>query len=304
MLLISVVVTYNGTKWIDKCIGSLINSSIHSEIIVIDNCSIDGTPDIIRSKFPTVHIIENYENLGFGKANNIGIRKAYDAGADYVFLLNQDAWVDTDTIKLLIDAHQNAPDYGILSPIHMNGLGDALDRNFSVCISPNRCRKLYSDQWVGKLKDSPYDVHFVNAASWLISRKCISTVGGFNPVFNHYAEDDNYIHRVHFHKLKVGVYPHAYIYHDREDRPLDPFFHDNQVSHERNLILQLSNPNNSSVSKELLNKSILSLLFFAIKLRPKQFLSEWKKLNQLKRLILMTDGPLAISKQKGVEAFL
>ena len=89
MLRYVIVVTYNGSKWIDKCFGSLVNSTIPLQIFAVDNGSSDGTPDIIRSKFPSVQVIENKENLGFGQANNIGIRQAYDAGADYVFLLNR-----------------------------------------------------------------------------------------------------------------------------------------------------------------------------------------------------------------------
>ena len=89
--------------------------------------------------------IQQTNNLGFGKANNIGIKKALDLGVDYVFLLNQDAYLVGDTIKDLIMIHQSNLDYGILSPIHLNGKGNKLDRNFSYYLSYDKNKHFYSD---------------------------------------------------------------------------------------------------------------------------------------------------------------
>jgi N-acetylglucosaminyl-diphospho-decaprenol L-rhamnosyltransferase len=125
VLIYSIVVTYNGSKWLDKCFGSLLNSTVSTKIIAIDNKSTDGTPDEIRLKFPSVEVIETGKNLGFGKANNIGLTRALNENADYVFLLNQDAWVEPDTIGKLISTQSS--EYAILSPVHLNGQGDALD---------------------------------------------------------------------------------------------------------------------------------------------------------------------------------
>jgi len=101
-----VIVTYNGMQWIDKCLDSLIHSSIPLNIIIIDNLSTDGTVDFIKHKYPTVELVETGKNLGFGKANNIGITHAVKQNADYVFLLNQDAWVGLNTIDELVKIHQ------------------------------------------------------------------------------------------------------------------------------------------------------------------------------------------------------
>lgn len=78
-----IIVTYNAMKWAEKCFSSLRNSSIPVHTIVVDNGSIDGTQDYIKSQFPDVELIQSAENLGFGKANNIGIEKAYKNGADF-----------------------------------------------------------------------------------------------------------------------------------------------------------------------------------------------------------------------------
>ena len=94
MKIFAIVVTYNGMRWYDRCFGSLRNSDMPVETIVIDNASTDETVSYIKEHFHEVCLIESKENLGFAKANNIGIKRALDNGADYVFLLNQDAWVE------------------------------------------------------------------------------------------------------------------------------------------------------------------------------------------------------------------
>lgn len=215
---VTILVTYNSKKWIEKCLISLHNSSIDSTIIVIDNASTDGTQDYIINNFPQIELIQLKLNYGFGKANNIGIQQAYKTGADYVFLINHDAWVEKDTIEQLVCASIENPLHGILSPIHLNGKGDALDYKFSHYIIPNLCIGLYSDIYLNRTEDKVYDASFVNAAAWLMTRKTIETVGGFNPSFFHYGEDDNYVHRLHYHRLKIGVLPNARIFHDRENR--------------------------------------------------------------------------------------
>lgn len=240
-----VIVSHNPMKWIDKCMGSLKQSLCSLNTIVIDNNSSDDSGEYIKKNYPEVDYIQLVENLGFGAANNIGIKKAYEANADYVFLLNQDAWIEPDTIVTLIKAHKNEPQYGILSPMHLNGKGDGLDHNFSLYINPSKCKKLYSDIYLKSTKDKLYEVEFVNAAAWLLTRECIETVGGFNPSFFHYGEDNNYIQRTKFKKLKVGVLPTCKIFHDRETRiDSNIYFKDELVLFKRMVVFKVSNPFN------------------------------------------------------------
>ncbi len=237
-----VIVTNNGSKWIDTCLKSLLNSSIAVSIIVVDNCSSDSTIELIKANFQDVSLLQQKENLGFGKANNIGISLAMKKGADYVFLLNQDAWVEDKTLEKLVQAHQKEQVFGIVSPMHLNGKGDALDYNFSKFIEPSKCKKLYSDIYLNTVQDKIYNAEFVNAAAWLISKKCIDTVGGFNPSFFHYAEDNNYIQRLKFHNINVGVVPNAIIFHDRAKRVENIFFEDIKIIYRREIISKISDP--------------------------------------------------------------
>jgi GT2 family glycosyltransferase len=237
-----IIVTYNGMRWIDRCLRSLRDSGTAVDVIVIDNGSVDGTQDRIRDAFPEVEMIQSEKNLGFGQANNIGLRLALERNAEHVFLLNQDAWVLPDTLGRLVAASGLHPEFGVLSPMHLNGPGDALELIFSRYIVPDKCPDLYSDITVGLVKDQPYPVEFVLAAAWLISRKCLMTVGGFSPSFFHYAEDDNYIHRVHHHKLMTGIVPTAWAHHDRAQRVPNPIFDDRMPGLRRRAALKYSDP--------------------------------------------------------------
>lgn len=220
-IIYSIVVTYNGQEWIEKCLNSLTKSSVTSNIIVIDNGSIDQTVETIKTKFSNCQLIETKENLGFGKANNIGLSIALKNNADFVFLLNQDAWVERKTIEDLIVAQKKNPQFEILSPIHLNGDNTQLDYLFSIFIEPRKCPGLYSDMYFNKTSDKIYETEFVNAAAWLMTKGCLNIVGGFSPIFYHYGEDNNYCLRARYHNLKIGVYPLTKIYHDKDYTPTD-----------------------------------------------------------------------------------
>lgn len=208
-----IIVSYNSMKWIDQCL----NSCKTYPVIVIDNASTDGTVEHIRAHFPDITLLSQDTNLGFGKANNIGISHALNQSADYVFLLNQDAYLQQGSIDALIEVHKKNKDYGILSPIHLNGNGTKLDRNFSYYLGYDNNPYFYLDAIKGTLSNL-YEVPFVNAAAWLLPKETLMMVGGFDPLFYHYGEDENYCQRVRYHGLKIGILPHAFVYHDREER--------------------------------------------------------------------------------------
>lgn len=205
----SIVITYNGATWVDKCFKSLINSNIiDHHIIAIDNGSTDDTLEILSNNYPTVKIIETESNLGFGKANNIGMRIALEEGADYVFLLNQDAWVKNDTISKLIDFADRNPEYSILSPMHYFNeqiLDSKFEKYFLTGTDNFRCIK---------------DVKFVNAALWLVKTSDLFKFGLFNESFNHYGEDSEFCRRLIYHKRKIGILKNAVGYHERSQRTI------------------------------------------------------------------------------------
>ena len=217
-----IVVAYNGAQWYDRCFSSLRQSSMPVHVVVVDNASPDGVKEMVREKFPEIHLIESDKNLGFGKANNQGIRYALEQGADYVLLLNQDAWIEPDALGKLVEIHQEHPEYGILSPIHLAVDKQQIEPLLLERIADGKTTdpKMLEDLYFGTVKEV-YETQYVNAAAWLLPRKTLETVGGFDPFFFMYGEDDNYINRVHYHGLKIGLCPKARVVHDaRTERPL------------------------------------------------------------------------------------
>lgn len=212
-----VIVTYNAVPWIKRCIDSIIQSTIDANIIVVDNCSTDDTLSLLENLYPDVQIFAQSKNLGFGQANNIGIVNALENGADYVYLLNQDAWVQPQTFEILIQTHRSHPEFGIISPMHTTATIERLDNYFALSCNSKTCQGLIDDLYFNRTKDI-YQIDFVAAAHWLISRECLMAVGGFSPTFFHYAEDDNYINRAFYHNFNIGICPKTSAVHDREFR--------------------------------------------------------------------------------------
>ena len=213
MNIFTIVVIYNGMQrnWIQKCFDSLLLSSIATEIIAIDNGSTDGSVEFVKRNYPQIKLIVANENLGFAKANNIGIKYALEHEADYVFLLNQDAWIEKETIEKLVEAFKQLPKAGIVAPIHLNGDKTNFDRDYIA-------HHFAADLYFNRLQNF-YETQFVCASAWLISKKCIETIGGFDTlVFYHYGEDDNYLQRAIYHNFKIYIVTTTTICHDRGER--------------------------------------------------------------------------------------
>ena len=221
MKLLVIIVTYNAMKWVEKCFDSLHSSSIVPDVFVVDNGSTDGTQAYIQENYPEVIFQQSSDNLGFGKANNMGLQYALNNDYDYVYLLNQDAWVLPDTFEKLIEISKNNSEYGILSPFQMNSDMGHVDRDFvkDVCRWQSN-PDIFSDIYT-RSEAVIYPVFSVMAAHWLITKECLQKVGGFSPSFHHYGEDNNYTDRVKFWGMKVGVVPSLRVVHDRGYR-IDP----------------------------------------------------------------------------------
>ena len=213
--ILTIVVTYNAMKWLDRCLGSLNESEVPTDVIVIDNGSVDGTCEYIEENYPDVRLVRSGENLGFGKANNVGFRYALEHQYRYVYLMNQDAWVYKDTFTVLTSAMNSDSSVGILSPMQMTASGDRPDMRFEKKCPAEALEDMSGPMTSGKV----YDTKFVMAAHWMISRECLQNVGGFSPAFPHYGEDDNFIHRARLKGYRVCVHSGAKAVHDREMRP-------------------------------------------------------------------------------------
>lgn len=212
-----IIVTWNGMKWIERCLDALRLSTYPVSIVVIDNGSKDDTVHFIKNNYPEVHLIQSDKNLGFGQANNEGMRYALSHGCDYVYLLNQDAYVYPDMFEKLLEQSEkpeNQRKYAIYSPLHINSDIHKLDKQFKGylnSISPT----IVEDFFLNKVK-SVYPVDGVPAAGWLLPKFTLENIGGFDPIFFHYGEDHHYFQRVLYHGYKTGLVATAKMIHDRD----------------------------------------------------------------------------------------
>lgn len=214
--LLTIVVTYNGKEWIERCLRSALESTVPNDVIVVDNGSDDGTVECIREHFPEVILSENRENIGFGAANNVGFRYAIAHDYRFVYLLNQDAWVFPETFATLLRAFgtgqtpgQEVKPFGILSPMQMEANLTRMDAQFR-----KHCAAALEKDTAEIVR-----VPFVMAAHWMVSRECLEATGGFSPAFPHYGEDNNFLNRAAYHGFQAAVVKTAIAVHDRAGRP-------------------------------------------------------------------------------------
>ena len=283
MRVVVVVVTYNGLKWIDKCFGSLRRSDVELQTVVVDNGSSDTTVSYLREHFPEVEVFECNENLGFAKANNIGIKYALEQNADYIFLLNQDAWIERNTISELIITFSHCENTGIAVPIQLNGSYSGLDDGFSGYLP----REFVSDLYVKHLRGF-YVLPFMNAAAWLISAECVKRVGGFDTLlFYHYGEDDNYCQRIRYHHFNLVLNTRCSFCHDREFRKgqeeeyrerimrFSPFDKENRMYGDINVTFDI---------KSLICKHVKSLCVSLLTISPQKIKRHWQMIRQLNKI--------------------
>lgn len=242
MKIFTIIVTYNAMKWAKRCLNSILDSTIHTSIIVIDNGSKDKTVKFIKQNYPEVTVIPQERNLGFGQANNMGIRMALANGATHVLLLNQDAWIDRRMLEILLSMDD---EHTILSPVHYNGTGTAIDKNFltNAIIRSGYNHLIEKDALLAHAVGL-HPAREICAACWLINRNILESIGGFNPLFFHYCEDVNYQQRLAYHNMRIAWTGGTYVCHDREFRRKAP---ETYIKIKQELVLRATNINVSQL---------------------------------------------------------
>ncbi|MEY8758567.1 glycosyltransferase family 2 protein [Chryseobacterium tongliaoense] len=289
-----IIVTYNAMKWAERCFTSLRQSSVPVHTIVIDNGSTDGTQEYIKTHFPEVDFIQSKENLGFGKANNIGIEKAYKEGADFFYLMNQDAWLYADSLEKLLQVYHDYPnkkEIGIISPMHIDGTEKLLDIFLDKYIAINFKTRLISDLYFQNLKPF-YEINFINAAHWLLPKDTIEEIGGFNPYFFHYGEDVEYVNRILFHKKKTLLVPGSKVVHDGKQSLTKVDYNTYPDLRVETNIMNPGLQNSLYLEKKSLKQSMLKNLmtgklenYKKLSEKHKKIISEEKKLTELRNIV-------------------
>jgi GT2 family glycosyltransferase len=170
----AVVVTFNSERVIGTCLTALPEGV---KAIVVDNASADRTAGIAEAQGATV--IRNSANLGYGKANNIGVKAA---DTEFVLICNPDVTVDADTIAALLSATESWPEAGIWAPRVFQPDGREYFRTASY-LSPG-----------SQAKDPPQgdvQVPMVQGSCFLMRRDLFLEMGGFDEnIFLFYEDDD------------------------------------------------------------------------------------------------------------------
>ncbi|WP_411895407.1 glycosyltransferase family 2 protein [Winogradskyella sp. A2] len=193
MKLSVIILNYNVKYFLELCLKSVEKAirTIDGEIIVVDNASNDDSCEMVRSKFPKVKLIENHDNLGFSKGNNIGVAMAK---GEYLCILNPDTVVAEDTFIELIEFYAQTKNTGIVGCQLIDGKGNYLPeskRNIPTPIISLKkmlgMDKSYYANYLDKDEVGIVDV-FVGAFMFLKS-KTYNEVGGFDEDYFMYGED-------------------------------------------------------------------------------------------------------------------
>lgn len=216
-----VIVSWNARNYLLECLESLTPAvcSYPMEVIVVDNASNDGSPEMVEARFPHVRLIRNSENLGFAKANNIGIGEAHGR---YVALVNSDVHILPSCITRLVDFCETAAHVGIVGPRIQGGTG-ALQRSCRGFpgVWNMLCRALMLDaafsgsRWCnGYLMrhwphDDCRDVDILSGCFWLVRRSALDEVGLLDEGFFMYGEDMDWCKRFRKSGWRVVFNPRA-----------------------------------------------------------------------------------------------
>ncbi len=221
-----IIVNYNVKEFLQNLVHSLQKAliGISHEIIVVDNASNDGSVEFIKNKFPQITLITNKTNLGFSKANNIGLKHAK---GKFILLINPDTIVREDTVSKMIDFMNSHPEVGLAGCKILNPDGSlqlACRRSFpgpwtSFCkvtglstLFPKS--KLFARYNLTYLDENlTYEVDAISGSFMMMKKEVYDKVGGFDEQFFMYGEDLDLCYRIQKSGYKVYYFSETQIIH-------------------------------------------------------------------------------------------
>jgi GT2 family glycosyltransferase len=211
-----IIVNYNVRDFLYQALRSLdkARSGIRSEVIVVDNASEDGSVEMLRRDFPRVRLIANRSNLGFSRANNLGLKLSR---GEFCLLINPDTIVQENVLRVMLDFFQSHPQAGLGGCKILNP-----DGTFQ-----SACRRSFPTPWVALTKivglgtlfpksrtfgrynltyrniDESYEVDAISGSFMMVRRTVYEQVGGFDEDFFMYGEDLDWCYRIQHAGWKV-----------------------------------------------------------------------------------------------------
>lgn len=226
MKLSVVIVNYNVKAFLERALSSIVTAleGIPSEVFVVDNDSTDGSNQMVRERFPDVHLIANNENVGFAKANNQALRQAR---GEIVCLINPDTLVQEDTFRTCLDYLDENPKVGAVGCKILNSDG-------TLQLS---CRRSFPGPWVSLTKmlglsklfpksklfgrynltyldpDEPAEVEALSGSFMVVRKETVDQVGLLDEDFFMYGEDLDWCYRIGLAGWKIMYLPQTQIIH-------------------------------------------------------------------------------------------
>lgn len=205
-----IVVNFNGRHHLEQCLPALEQQSrLADEVIVVDNGSIDGSVDYLKSCHPDVTVVELPENRGFTGGNIAGYQAA---SGDYIVLLNNDTKPLPDWLQNLSDCAESLPDVGIVASHMTDWDGTYTDTAGDGCSVTGRGYKLRQGRATSEGLDAGY-VFSACAGAALYKRRMLEDVGFFEPCFFMNAEDTDLAFRAQLAGWKAYLCPSAVVRH-------------------------------------------------------------------------------------------
>jgi GT2 family glycosyltransferase len=218
----AIVVSYNTRDDLLRCLEALHGrAGVSLEAIVVDNASTDGSVDGVRARFPVVRVIANAENIGFSRANNLGLRAAR---APFALVLNSDCEVGPGAVETLCAVLEARPDVAIVGPRTV-GTDGAPQVSFGPSLTPlaewrqgRLVRGVKAGQAaalrrVSALAEREQEPDWVSASCFLARRSVLEAVGGFDESFFLYEEDVDLCLRVRQAGGRIVFTPSAEVVH-------------------------------------------------------------------------------------------
>jgi len=199
-----VIINWNGIRFIDKCIKSILSSTYKNiEIIVVDNGSTDGSPEYVSKKYPNVKLIKNARNLGYARACNIGIKYAK---GDIVAILNNDVWVEASWLEPLIKMLSN-PKIGVTGPVIVDSSNKV--QNLGYLLHPS----CYPIAVSVNNQHERLELDYISGAAIIARKETLMEVGGFDEKFFAFYEDADLCFRLKTKGYDCRICKSSKIYH-------------------------------------------------------------------------------------------
>ncbi|MFO7721802.1 MAG: glycosyltransferase family 2 protein, partial [Bacteroidales bacterium] len=221
-----IIVNYNVCHFLEQCLLSVDAAckDIETEVIVIDNNSVDGSVAMVREKFPSVQMIANGENVGFSRANNQGIRLSQGR---YILLLNPDTIVEADTFAKCLEFMDSHDDAGGLGVYMVDGKGEFLPESKRSLPTPDVAfykifglsslfprSKRFGKYHLGFLdKHQTHEVDVLSGAFMMLRKETLDKTGLLDETFFMYGEDIDLSYRITRAGYKNYYFPDTRIIH-------------------------------------------------------------------------------------------